>query len=57
MRKYRHLLPTTPHLVVGELRPTEKLLSAIAKGIWILPEKFLVKLIFGVIEIGYSENY
>ena len=40
----RHLSTETTHLIVGKLRPTEKLISAMVRGIWILPQSYLVSL-------------
>lgn len=41
----RNLHPETTHLIIGVLKPTEKVLSALAKGIWILPQSYLVSVL------------
>lgn len=40
----KFLAHETTHLIVGVLQPTDKVLAAIAKGIWILPQSYLVGL-------------
>lgn len=40
----QQLSAETTHLIVGVLKPSEKLVSALARGIWILPQKYLVSL-------------
>ena len=46
IRKQKFLNPKTTHLIIGRVRSTEKLLSALAKGIWLLPEvAYLVRLL------------